>query len=321
VLAVARPQHEANPLVGVEGGITRVDILAPLDPDNARSALVVACAAAGLDPMDAELIRLGSNAVFRLRRQPVIARVARTADRLDAIAREVAVSRWLAANGVRAVLALDIAQPVVAEGRAVTLWDSVSDGVEYGTTAELAAALRHLHTLDAPTDIALPAFDPMYRLFERLERTVTFSSTERDLLIHRADELASAFSVLQFELPTGPIHGDANVGNLLRDRNDEPVLSDLDEFSIGPREWDLTLTAMYFERYGWHTLAEYRTFCGVYGWDVMAWPGYTVLADIKELMMVTWLAQNASEHRNRQELDVRLESLRTGRGRENWKPF
>jgi Ser/Thr protein kinase RdoA (MazF antagonist) len=307
--------------VRVEGGTPRVDILAPLDSDNARSALVVACATAGLDPTDAELIRLGSNAVFRLRHQPVIARVARSADRLDAIAREVAVSRWLAANGVRAVRALHIEQPVVAEGRAVTLWDSVSDGVEYGTTAELAAALRRLHTLDTPTDIALPAFDPMHRLSERLERTAAFTAADRNLLSRRAVELNSAFSAMRFELPTGPIHGDANVGNLLRDRNGEPVLSDLDEFSVGPREWDLTLTAMYFERYGWHNLAEYQAFCGVYGRDIMAWSGYAVLADIKELMMVTWLAQNASERRNRQELDVRLESLRTGRGRENWKPF
>jgi aminoglycoside phosphotransferase (APT) family kinase protein len=307
--------------VRVEGGNTSVDILTPLDSNNARSALVVACAAAGLDPTDAELIRLGSNAVFRLRHQPVIARVARTADRLDAVTREVAVSRWLAANGVRAVRALDIAQPVVAEGRAVTLWDSVSDGVEYGTTAELAAALRHLHMLDAPTEIALPTFDPMHRLSVRLDQTATFTTADRELLSHRAMELAQKFSTLQFELPTGPIHGDANVGNLLRNRTGEAVLSDLDEFSVGPREWDLTLTAMYFERYGWHTEAEYRAFCDVYGRDVMTWPGYPVLADVKELMMVTWLAQNGSERKNRQELDRRLESLRTGRGRESWNPF
>lgn len=298
-----------------------MDNLVPLDSDNARSALVTACAAVGLDPTNAELIRLGSNAVFRLRHEPIIVRVARTADQLDAVAREVAVSRWLAANDVRAVRALDLPQPLVAEGRAVTLWQSVSEDVEYGTTAELAATLRQLHKLDLPMDIVLPPFNPTRRLRDRIERTAAFEAADRDLLGQRAAELDAAFTGLHFELPVGPIHGDANVGNLLRSRTGDAVLSDLDEFCVGPREWDLTLTAMYFERFGWHTETEYREFCEVYGKDVMTWPGYQVLADTKELMMVTWLAQNASNTDTRNELDRRIESLRSGRGREHWAPF
>ncbi len=54
------------------------------------------------------------------------------------------------------------------------------------------------------------------------------------------------------------IHGDASVGNVLRDRQGAPVLIDLEGFAIGPREWDLGLTAMYYDSFGWHTRQEYQ---------------------------------------------------------------
>jgi len=75
---------------------------------------------AGLDARAAELIRLGSNATFRLRGQPIAARVGRTANRLADARREVAVSRWLSSEDVPAIRALDLEQPVVADGRVVT---------------------------------------------------------------------------------------------------------------------------------------------------------------------------------------------------------
>ena len=42
------------------------------------------------------------------------------------------------------------------------------------------------------------------------------------------------------------IHGDASIGNVLRDRQGNPVVIDLDGFAIGPREWDVVLTAIYY---------------------------------------------------------------------------
>ena len=35
---------------------------------------------------------------------------------------------------------------------------------------------------------------------------------------------------------------------------------DLDGFAVGPREWDLALTAIYYDSFGWHTAAEYAAF-------------------------------------------------------------
>ena len=41
-----------------------------------------------------------------------------------------------------------------------------------------------------------------------------------------------------------------------------------------PREWDLALTAIYYDSFGWHTREEYETFVRIYGFDIMQWPGY-----------------------------------------------
>ena len=70
------------------------------------------------------------------------------------------------------------------------------------------------------------------------------------------------------------------------------MLVDLDGFAVGAREWHLVLTAMYFERLGWHTQEEYQQFAAGYGFDVMSWQGYALLRDVRELIMLTWLAQN-----------------------------
>ena len=56
--------------------------------------------------------------------------------------------------------------------------------------------------------------------------------------------LQGAYASLEFVLPQGVIHGDASVGNVMRDRQGAPVLIDLDGFAVGPREWDLVLTSI-----------------------------------------------------------------------------
>jgi aminoglycoside phosphotransferase (APT) family kinase protein len=118
------------------------------------------------------------------------------------------------------------------------------------------------------------------------------------------------------------LHGDASVGNVLRDQAGQARFIDLDSACVGPREWDLTLTGMFYERLGWHTAREYRAFCDTYGVDVLAWNGYTVLADIRELLMVSWLSQKATEHPNFQrELIKRVEDLQRGPKRNEWSPY
>lgn len=294
----------------------------PLDTENAREALAEACARTGRDAADAELIRLGSNAVFRLRHEPVIVRVMRSADLFMVASREVRVARWLASAGIPAIQVTDGEQPILAAGRPVTFWISVSDAEEYGNPAELGALVRQLHALQPPADIDLPRLDPFDRVRDRISAAVTLAPEDRDFMRQRVDTLEAAYAELRYALPGGHVHGDASVGNILRTRDGAAVLSDLDGFATGCREWDLVQTAMYFDRYGWHTERQYAEFVAAYGFDVLAWPGYSTLADIKETSMVAWLSQNATPGSKAEpELHRRLNSLRTGTGRRDWKPF
>ena len=127
---------------------------------------------------------------------------------------------------------------------------------------------------------------------------------------------------LEFALPPGVIHGDANVGNVLRDRHGNPVVIDLDGFAVGPREWDLALTAIYYDSFGWHTREEYEDFVRVYGFDIMAWPGYPVMRAVREFLMVTWVIQKAAESEQAAaEAAKRIAALRTGATRKDWQPY
>jgi aminoglycoside phosphotransferase (APT) family kinase protein len=275
-----------------------------------------------LDAAGAELIRLGDYATFRLRAVPVVARVGRNVSLLPDARRAVAVARWLAESDVAAIGALDVDQPVLADGRVVTFWESVADRPAYGTTLELAVLLRGLHALTAPASLKLPAVAPFRKAPRRIEHASGVSPEDRQFLRDRLRELEEAYASLTFELVSGVVHGDASVGNVIRGRDGRPLFADLDGFAVGPREWDLVLTALYFDRFGWHTAEEYAGFVKAYGYDVMAWDGYPVLADAREFLMVTWLSQNAAtDPRVAEELARRISDLRTGASRKGWQPF
>jgi hypothetical protein len=72
-----------------------------------------ACHQAGLISGGAVLLRFGENAICRLAADPVVVRIARSADRLAKVERELCVARWLAAANVPAVRVIEeIDQPL-----------------------------------------------------------------------------------------------------------------------------------------------------------------------------------------------------------------
>ena len=106
--------------------------------NDSRDALEQACATAGIDAEGARLLRVGSNAVYRLK-PPVIVRVSRPGADAGQVRRTVAVARWLESARYPAVRAVDVDQPVAADGHLVTFWEAVSDdGDQYASTAEVA---------------------------------------------------------------------------------------------------------------------------------------------------------------------------------------
>lgn len=291
------------------------------DAEAAGAILRKACEAVDVDPDGIEMLRLGDHAVFRLDGGRIVSRVGRSPDRLTSVRREVAVAEWLASQGYPAVrLVTSADQPVVVQGHPVTFWEALSDGDAYASTGEMGVLLRGLHELEPPP-FSLPPLQPFDRVEHRLERAV-ISASARSFLESMAEGLAAEYDRLRFALPAGHLHGDFNVGNVLRDTSGSPKVIDLDGFVTGPREWDLMQTAMYYDSFGWHTEVEYAEFVAGYGFDVREWSGYGVLRSIRELLMVTWLSQNAgADPRAAEEVEKRVESLRSGGSRRDWAPF
>jgi aminoglycoside phosphotransferase (APT) family kinase protein len=286
-----------------------------------RALLQEACASTGLSASGARLLRLGSNAVYRLA-DPVVARIARPDADPETARRTVAVARWLQSAAYPAVHAIDVDQPVFIDGHAVTFWEAVSDGSEYATVAEVAETIAQLHKLSAPENLHLPKLEPFENAGNRITDSEWLTPGDRDYMTSELARLQGEYARLDFALAPGIIHGDANIGNVLEDEHGKPVVIDLDGFAIGPREWDLIQTALFFDHYGWHTREEYETFARVYGYDIMKWPGYPTLANIREFIQVTWIIQKAGEsEKTAAEARKRVDALRSGASRKDWLPF
>ena len=310
--------------VGSGDGGTAGGGVAGFTAETAAEVLSEACSSAGLDSTGARLLRLGSNAVYSLADRPVVVRIAADPGALGEMERAVRVARWLEEERFPANRVLPGAsEPLVVGGRVVTFWESVQDAEEYATVTELADLVKRLHWLEEPELLGLPYFDPVAKVRASLsELGGGVRPEDAGFLAERVGRLEKAYARLDFVLPFGLIHGDANIGNVLRDRAGHAVLIDLDGFALAPREWDLIQTALFYDRFGWHTRTEYESFVHHYGFDVMNWPGYPVLADLREWMMMLWLgAKAAAEPKAAEEFARRVESIRTGGDRRDWRPF
>lgn len=288
-------------------------------PNTVRQLLRKACRARGLNEDGARLLRLGSNTVYRLK-APIVVRIGRP-DADHAVAhRAIAVARWLESVGYPAVRALDVDQPLIVSGHAVTFWETLSD--EYATIEELADVLARLHRLSAPASLNLPELRPFANADSWIAESRFLSSGDREYLADELAHLHDEYARLEFVLPQGIIHGDANIGNVLHGFDGKPVIIDLDDFCVGPREWDLIQTAVYADRFGWHSRDEYAAFAHVYGFNLTRWPGYPVLANVREFILVTWMIRKAGESKQKAtEARKRLDALRTGASRTDWRPF
>ncbi|MER6952260.1 phosphotransferase [Nonomuraea sp. NPDC000554] len=279
-----------------------------------------ACRQAGLDPEGAELLRLGENAIYKLASKPVVVRIARGQERLPVVEKELCIATWLQASGVPAVQAYsEVPQPIVVDGYPVSFWKAVTPNEPSPGPADLAELLRRFHDAGDPP-CELPEFNPLYQVEPRLDAARVLRNEDLDFLRARCRDLVKRYAELEFALPYGPIHGDAHAANLLR-VDGQVVMLDFEVVARGPREWDLMPTSISRQRFGLPE-EQYRAFCNAYGFDVRSWQGYTVLRDVRELTMTTWLMQNIGEDpRIAKEFAHRVRSLREGDRDVVWHPF
>ena len=293
---------------------------APFTRESAQRALADACRKAGISAAGAELFRIGENAIFMLRRDGIVARVARSDGHLQKVEKELAVARWLASNDYPAVrVAEEITeQPVHADGRLVTFWGLVDDSGK-ASYEDLGKLLHDMHALPAP-DFELPKFTPFSAVPGRLANPGSADLAAVEFLTNLYHDVDTRYAGLEFAVPLGVIHGDAHRGNVIA-TSSGPVLTDFEVVSWGPREWDLTPTALSMDRFGLPR-ETFEKFSLNYGFDVTQWHGYPVLRSVRELTMVTWLMQliDVSPDR-RAEFEHRVASIREGRTTESWHPF
>jgi hypothetical protein len=246
--------------------------------NDSQDVLERACAIARIDAAGVRLLRAGSNAVYRLK-APIIARVSRP----GADAGHV---RRLSPGGRN--------RPATGRARG---------------ECRSGSALEDLH---------LPELAPFASAPQRIEASTWLSPQDRAFLPSMLAQTQTAYARLEFALPPGVIHGDANVGNVQVDHHGNPVVIDLDEFATGPRKWDLALTALYYDSFGWYTRKDTKTSCACTA--LTSWPG-PVMRAVREFLMVTWVIQKPAESgQAAAEATKRIAALRTGANRKDRQP-
>jgi aminoglycoside phosphotransferase (APT) family kinase protein len=243
------------------------------------------CATVGLDPSGAELLKFTNNAVFRLRRHDLVVRIAGSATTAQRAPKVVRVARWLADHNVPAVRLLDtIEQPVTADAAVATVWHAAANDGPAPTGADLGRLLRRLHDIGDPPS-QLPTWNPLSGIRGRLSEADCLTPDEHVYLSGACNRLEADLTAVRYLLPSGLVHGDATVANLIPSPQG-PLLCDFDSTSLGPREWDLVPVATGHLRFGNGSNNQQRLATS-YGVDITAWEGFPTLRRLRELQLVT----------------------------------
>jgi hypothetical protein len=292
----------------------------PNDLDERSDAILErACSQVGLDTSGAAPMRIGTNALFRLTNDSIVVRIGLNREAIRSADTEIRVAQWLASSGIVAARpATGIIQPIIVDGHPVTFWDWIETNGANASPAQLGRTLRSVHAL-GERGIELEPFDPLAPVVAFLRGSLAVKPA-LPFLRDQCSILADAYRELSFELPAGPIHGDAHVGNLLIS-DGRAILIDLETFAIGPREWDLIPTAVQHERFGL-SLDAYKSFATAYGFDVRTWSGYPILRRIREVAITAWLGARVRRDRGAaSEFGRRLASLQNDRATRRWQAF
>ena len=298
---------------------------APFSEASTRPVLAEACAAVGLDPAEAEILRLGENVIYRLAAAPVVVRIARTLGALEDVRKEIRVARWLEAEDFPAVRLAEETEGdalVVADQHPVTFWRYIRHRPPPPSEASLGALLRRLHDFVPPEWVRLPSFQPFSRVCDRLDAAPSAADpADVEFLRDLHDRLRDEYDSLSYAFPPSAVHGDAHLSNLLRDESGTVIMLDFEAFGFGQREWDLTVTGVRNNGFDWMTAQEYQAFADAYGYDIHGWPGFPVLRAIRELTMTTWLMQLVDDPEAAAEFHRRVDDIRAGRYPRRWRRF
>jgi aminoglycoside phosphotransferase (APT) family kinase protein len=305
----------------------------PGPPRDLERVLAAACEEAGFPASRVRLLRHFANAVYLLEDVPVVARVAYGPGDGDRSAKAVAITAWLAAQGMPvtepAAMPNGSRQPVTMCGAAVTFWRYYPQPTPpcRQDPMVLASIARALHAVTADPPVLLPDYQPLRSVSGALDGARVAGALDDarlGWLARRVGELRTAYRRLSFPLGCGLIHGDLHTGNLLRDGERDGgqgvVLGDWDSVCIGPREIDL-VPMFAAPRFGVESAAVDR-FAAAYGHDLRTWSGFRTLREIRDVSTLTVLLRLAAvDSEAATELYRRIDSLRRGETTVVWTPW
>jgi hypothetical protein len=283
-----------------------------------KHALKGICQEAGLVADDAELIKYTNNAVYRLPSQGVVVRFG-AGDLASQRANHVAkIATWLQDKDAPAVrLAPGLTQPVLFENYSATIWEALEGSSPAWTGADLAEPLLGWHKLTPPP--GLRHWDPFSSARSRLAMADGLPADDHTWLTQQWSEIEAEYRSILPDLQVGLLHGDAYIGNLLREPAGRFVFCDFDGTSIGPLAYDLVVAAVSALRFG--AVQDHEALATTYVLDVTTLPSWPVLRRIRELVLVTSVI---TDLRNRPEIAKvhahRLATLRSG-ANEFWRRY
>ncbi len=155
--------------------------------------------------------------------------------------------------------------------------------------AEVGTLLRAFH--DEHAEARLADWTPLSRLPSQVE---DLPGEYAAVLMEARARLLGALEEVGSVLGEGAIHGDVSLSNVMRTASG-PRLIDLDWAARGPREYDLASAARRV-RNGEISRRTYHRFCAGYGYDVLSWPGLTVLDRIADLGGVAFRIWDSRHH-------------------------
>lgn len=269
-----------------------------MNPEAAVAAARRAVARAGLADGPGQVVRVGTSVLVALPSVGALARV-------DAVGADGAVppAARRAARVGTALAAVDVpvvrprlAEPIVVDGAAVTVWELLDVVPGDVTPTELGALARQLHDRSRGLVAAgLPVLDPHEAVADQLERARAAGATAAaDLellgsaLAHLRSEWSAAVAAVGGDHAV--VHGDLHVGNAVRTPSG-PVLVDLELAGVGPPAYDVAPAVIAVRRYG-APGSELRAFLSAVGDDPTDRPGFEVLVRTAELWLTAWAVGN-----------------------------
>ncbi|MEV0950863.1 phosphotransferase [Promicromonospora sp. NPDC050249] len=248
-----------------------------------QAVLREACRRVGHSAQGAELVGRSVNTVYRLAHDPVVVRI-RPWSAAYVVEDQIRTARLLVTAGAPLTRPLDVEQPVRVGAYVATFWvAAAAPGLEWQTT-HLGYALHALHAVPAPERV--PRWDPFSTVRRRIMAATYLDAASRAWCDQETDRLERAYRDVAHALPTGILHGDAHVANLLRGADGRPVLADLDSIALGPQLVDLTPTAVDSVRFCMRK--RQLAMVEAYGTDVTRHEAWPVLRRVRELSTTTF---------------------------------